>query len=287
VLVCDRSRYDNALWSQFGLSILIDCHWTNRDMQRILFDTGWNAEPLLHNMKVLGITIDSIDTGILSHAHYDHTGGLPHLLGMKAARFQVVAHKEITRPVFQTHSGTLRYIGLEPANLWRLSQSRLILIEAPVELCPGVWVSGTIPRRTDFEKPEKDVVVLRDGQFSPDPERDDMAIVLDMGTHGIVVVTGCCHAGVVNTVKAAQEITENNVLYGLFGGFHLIDKPNDVINKTVGFLRERNVSRIWSGHCTGWEAETVLDAAFRAHYKRFYTGDKITITGSALEDGRA
>jgi len=277
ILVCDRSPYVNALWSQFGLSMLIECRWSGEMIRRILFDTGWTAEPVLHNMEALGVTMESIDALVLSHSHYDHTGGLAGILEAEGARFQVVAHTEITRPVFSTRRKGVHYIGLDPGDLGRLPQSRLLLIKEPLELFPGVWVSGTIPRRTDFEKPETGVYVLKEGEFVPDPELDDMAIVLNMGRKGIVVVTGCCHAGIVNTIKAAREITGNPTVYGVIGGLHLIDLGEEVRKKTIESLSEFSIGHIWSGHCTGWDAEIMLQESFGERSSRFYTGDRITI----------
>ena len=274
VLICDRSRYLKDLGSQFGLSIMADCWWNNLDHRRILFDTGWSAEPLLHNMESLGIAVDSIDTLVLSHAHYDHSWGLPGLLQEEGSRFNIVAHREITRPVYSTRRG-LRYIGLDPRPLKELPPARLTLIEEPVEIYPGVMVTGTIPRVTDFERPEEGVAVLHDGKLVPDPEWDDMALVFDMGQQGIVIVTGCSHAGVVNTVLHSQDITHNPRIQGLVGGFHLVDLDEDVRVKTVNALTDFSIDHIWSGHCTGWEAEWMLRKRFEDRHRMFYSGDRI------------
>jgi len=277
VLVCDRSTYNNDLWSQFGLAVLVDFQWNDDSARRVLFDTGWTAEPLLHNMDCLGITLDSVDTLFLSHAHYDHTGGLPRLLDHEGARFQLVAHPDITRPVFSKRR-EFHYIGLEPSDLDKLPQSRRVLTEDPLEVHPRVWATGTIPRRSEFEKPEKGVYVLDNGKFVPDPEWDDLSMVVDLGEEGIFIVSGCSHAGIVNIIRACQDITGKQTIYGVIGGLHLIDLEEEVKVKTIEALAALDMRHLWTGHCTGLEAELRLQKALGEKCSMFYTGDKITIT---------
>jgi 7,8-dihydropterin-6-yl-methyl-4-(beta-D-ribofuranosyl)aminobenzene 5'-phosphate synthase len=282
VLVCDRSRYTNALWSQFGLSLLLDCWWHDHSMKRILFDVGWEAAPLFHNMSSIGISPESVDACVLSHSHYDHTGGLSSFLGVAGSQCKIVAHADITRPVFSVRK-TLRFIGLDPLVLETAHQSHLLLVETPEEIYPGVWVTGTIPRRTGFEEPEQGVYVMRDGVLVPDPERDDMALVLDLGVKGIMVVTGCAHGGIINTILAAQDIFQKKKIFCLFGGFHLIDVPTGVRDQTLDALVNWEIEKIWTGHCTGWEAEVRLDRSLGHRFTRFFTGDRLTLSSSTKE----
>jgi len=275
VLVCDRSRYLNDLWSQFGLSILVDCWWTNGSTKRLLFDTGWAAEPLLHNMDKLGVGLETIDTLVLSHCHYDHTGGLERLLTSEQARFNVVAHADITRPVYSGRS-YLRYIGLDSPSFDELGAPRRLLVREPTQLGAGVMVTGTIPRVTEFEKPEEGVYVLKDGELRPDPELDDMALVFDVKDEGLVVLTGCSHAGVINTMRHAVQQTQKEHLRALVGGFHLVDLPDHVRRSTVHALSDFDLDEIWSGHCTGWAAEVMIHKVYGERHHRFYTGDRMT-----------
>jgi 7,8-dihydropterin-6-yl-methyl-4-(beta-D-ribofuranosyl)aminobenzene 5'-phosphate synthase len=275
ILICDRSRYINDLWSQFGLSILVDCYYQKNIKKRILFDTGWSLEPLLHNMEELNINPESIDMLVLSHCHYDHTGGLEGILEL-LDDFMLIAHMDITRPVYSDEPD-LHYIGLKPELIDILAPERKILIDNPLQILPQIWVSGTIKRQTSFEKPEKSVYILENGNLVPDPERDDMAIYIDTGKEGIIVITGCGHAGVINTIYHGQSIIGNNRIKALIGGFHLIDLESEVRNKTISKLTEFEIEHIWSGHCTGWDAERMLEDNFKEKHTRFFTGDEISI----------
>ncbi len=275
ILLCDRSRYTNDLWSQFGLSMLVDVYYQDKGLKRILFDTGWSSEPLLHNMEELNISPASIDMLVLSHCHYDHTGGLEGVLDL-LDDFQLIAHREIMRPVYSDEPD-LHYIGLEPELINNLTREEKILVENPLQILPQVWVSGTIQRKTSFEKPEKGVYILKEGNLVPDPERDDMALYIDTGKGGMVVITGCSHAGVINTIYQGQSITGNEKVRSLIGGFHLIDLESEVRNKTISSLTEIDIEHIWSGHCTGWRAERMIEDNFKDRHTRFFTGDEILI----------
>jgi len=136
-------------------------------------------------------------------------------------------------------------------------------------------VTGFVPRKTDFEEPEEGVFVLSGGRMTPDPEEDDMALVFNLGQEGLVVLTGCGHAGVVNTVLAANHIIPDARVSAVVGGFHLIDKTDEVRERSITCLREQGVRDIWSGHCTGHIAEDMLEKAFGERYRRFYSGDRI------------
>lgn len=274
VLVCDRSKYINDLWSQFGLSILADCYWDDGQKRRILFDTGWESEPLLHNMQKLDISTDSIDALVLSHCHYDHTGGLKQLAGNKKDRYKLIAHKDIVRPVYSLKP-EIHYIGIEDKLILELPRDRLMLVSEAAEIYNGIWVTGTIPRVTDFEKPEEDVYVLEEGQFIEDMEEDDMALVFDFGKEGLVVLSGCSHAGIVNTLYHSMKITDNKKIKGVVGGFHLIDLSEEVRSRTIEELGKLDIEKICSGHCTGFEAEHLLREKFNRKHEMFYTGDSI------------
>jgi len=274
VAICDRSRYISPLWSQFGLSIVAECLWSDGDRRLILFDTGWSWLPLEHNLKEIGVDPREIDWIVLSHCHYDHTGGLRGLLNALGDGAALVAQRTITRHVL-SETGGLHSIGLESDVLGMLPAHRRLLVDGPTELFPGVWATGYVPRETDFEEPEEGVFVLENGKLVPDPEEDDMALVFDLGEGGLAVLTGCGHAGVVNTVLAAQRMIPDTAVSTVIGGFHLIDKSETVRRKSVDALKDLGIRRVWSGHCTGHIGERMLEEAFGDNYQRFYSGDRI------------
>lgn len=275
VIITDRSRYLNDLWSQLGLSIMIDCSWENGQKRRILFDTGWEPEPLIRNMKKMNINIDSIDAVVLSHCHYDHTGGLKALIKNKNGRFKLIAHRDIIRPVYSLKP-EIHYIGVDEKLLLGLPKERIMLLSEDIEIYEGIKITGTIPRITDFEKPEEDVYILKDGELIPDSEEDDMALVFDFGEKGIVVISGCSHAGIINTLYQSMKVMNNNKILGVIGGFHLVDLSEDTRLQTVEALSNMEIGSVWTGHCTGYEAEFLIKDKLGKRHEMFYTGDKIT-----------
>lgn len=180
VIISNRTRHGSPLWSEHGLALLIDCHWRNRRSRRILFDTGASGDLLRHNLQTLTVSPEELDVVFLSHCHDDHTGGLASLFDRGRTHFLVVAHPAITRRAYTTRDG-MRSMG-PPPRLWtRIPSSRLILLREPVQLFPGVWVSGSIPRRTAYEMPRQGQYTLEDGCLVPDTDPDDMAMLFDIG----------------------------------------------------------------------------------------------------------
>lgn len=276
ILICDRSGYSNKLLSQFGLSMLLDIMWDDGSARRIMFDTGWDWPALVSNIKTLGLDLKSIQSLVLSHCHYDHTGGLQGLLEKDGFAPHIYAHKEILRPAY-TDEPDVHFIGLNPAALQGLSPDRLHFIEGPTEICPSVFLTGQIPRSTDFEKPEKHVFIREGDKLFVDLEQDDMAIAVDLGEKGLVVITGCSHAGIINTVHHARRITQNHGSLILIGGFHLIDASDAVRDMTIEALCREDITEIYTGHCTGFAAEKELSYRFVERFHMFYTGDTIRL----------
>lgn len=254
--------------------MVIDAFFDDNTSRRTLFDTGWTFPPLLRNLQELGMPIDSIDWLALSHSHYDHTGGLGGVLADPGGRFSLIAHSEITRPVFSQRKA-LKYIGMEPLLLESFPRSRLLLTRDPVEFLPDVWFSGTIPRVTSFEKPEWGVSVLENGSLRPDPENDDSAIFINLPSKGVIVMTGCCHAGLINTLEAARTLFKDRPVIAAIGGFHLIDQEEEVRSKTVEHLDDYPELKVWSGHCTGPVGERMLGDRLGEDFEAFYSGDLI------------
>ncbi len=275
ITVCDRSRYSNSLWSQFGLSMVLDVFFDDCSFRRTLFDTGWTYPPLQNNLAELGIPIESIDWLALSHSHYDHTGGLGGIMKEPEGRFSLIAHEEIARPVYSQRK-SLTYIGMDPSLLGSLPQNRLLLVKEPVEFLPGVWFSGTIPRVTSFEQAEWGVSILEEGILRPDPENDDSSIFVDILSEGILVLTGCCHAGLINTLEAARNLFRERPIVAVIGGFHLVDQKEEVRLQTVDQLSDFPDLRVWSGHCTGEIGERMLGEKLGDRFAPFYTGDLIS-----------
>ena len=275
VIITNRTRHGSPLWSEHGLSLLLDCHWTGRRSRRILFDTGASGDLLKHNLGTLQVSPGDLDAVFLSHGHLDHTGGLSSILDAHEAEFTVVAHPEITRAAVTTRNRLQR---ISPGReTWdRIPSSRLILLREPAQIFPGVWVSGSIPRTTPFEEPREGQFTLEDGCLVPDNDPDDMAMLFDLGSAGPVVITGCSHAGAVNTLLHARTVLGAGETPSLIGGLHLIGAGENRLESTVQGLHELNPAEIRPGHCTGEAAEGALEERFGDRHHPFSTGDRFS-----------
>lgn len=238
--------------SEHGLSILIE--WNGK---RILFDTG-ESDALSTNAELLGISLDNLDYLIISHGHYDHGGNIAKILAINP-HIIVVAHPNCTVPRYSHHENKpIRSIGLTQENRAALigkHHSKQIWCRKPVELIPGLWVSGEIPRITDFET-TGGPFYLDQTKTRPDLIPDDLAIWFDHGD-SLTVITGCCHSGVVNTITYIESITQKPVTE-LIGGLHLVNADQNRLDKTVAFLNDSSLKKIVPMHCTGESAFDLL-----------------------------
>jgi len=250
--VCDHSLF----WGEHGLAFLIET-----ESGCVLFDTGQSGTVLLHNLKLLGTEPEAINALAISHAHYDHSGGLPALLD-HVARIPLHAHLDLFRERFSRREGVTKSVGL-PLDREALEQGlELQLSAAPTEILPGVWTTGEI---TDRPEPEgsSDHHLVRGPEmegWEPDPYRDDMALVLQTGS-GLVVLCGCCHAGLLNTLAHVRR-TFGIDITAVVGGTHLLHADEAHLRRVIEVLRELGVPRLYLNHCTGQRAYVTLAQAF-------------------------
>jgi len=262
VLIDDYAGYESSFLAQHGVSFLIE------DERRILFDTGQSAEPVLHNMGLLGIGPDSIDYVFLSHCHYDHTGGLMGILRAIGRRVPVIAHPSIFRRHFTR--APLRDVGLPFRREEVEELAELYLTADPLPITRNTLSTGEITERENFERVGLEVYTIENGRVVEDGLRDDMALVLRT-SGGWAVVTGCGHAGIVSTVKHAIRLTGGPVKT-VIGGFHLIDATAERIRLTVRGLWELGVEEVYTGHCTGLRAEAAFLEAYGERFHKLHSG---------------
>lgn len=273
VLAEDHAGYDALFWAQFGTSFLISCK-TGEVEKNILFDAAIFAEPILHNMKLLELDPKKdIPMIVLSHCHFDHTGGLVGILKeIGKQNIPIIAHPGITRTVVEMEP-YLWSIGLTTENTKESIEKeggKWILTKEPIKLAPGVITSGEIER--DFEKKVTlSSYNLEAGSLVKDEILDDMSLYLDTMA-GLVIVTSCSHAGIVNIVKQGIKLTGEDKVKAVIGGFHLLDADKERVKLTVKMLKDLGVEKIFTGHCTGLKAEAAFLNTFGENFEELYSG---------------
>jgi len=244
------------LIGEHGLSFFIE---TNN--HKILFDTGQNLA-LSHNAKVLGIPLSQVDTVVLSHGHYDHTGGLQSLLEGRS-NFKLFAHPDIFNEKVKETDDDYKYIGIPlKKDLLEKNNVRLRLDKKPVQLTSGVMTTGEIPLNNDFEDVESTFLLKKNNEIITDTLADDQALILETNS-GLVVLLGCSHRGVINTLKHVSELTAKNKIYAIMGGLHLGKASGLKLRKIMDHLHEFGLEKIGVGHCTGPRAFIALSNEFK------------------------
>jgi len=243
--------------AEWGLSILIEADETN-----ILLDTGTTMS-VCHNADTLGIDLSKVDKIALSHGHYDHTGGLRQVLSRMKKEVEVVAHPDIWASKYSHCQGEAdMYIGI-PFQREELESlgARFNLTTKPVKIADNIMTTGEVPMTTDYEAIDSDLWVKEAGILKPDKLADDLAIIIDTEM-GLVVVLGCAHRGIINTLYHAQQLTGRKEIHIVVGGSHLISASEERIWLTVAALKELGVQRLGLCHCTGLPAAALLAQEF-------------------------
>jgi 7,8-dihydropterin-6-yl-methyl-4-(beta-D-ribofuranosyl)aminobenzene 5'-phosphate synthase len=257
--------------AEWGFSILIEA-----DGRRILMDTGMSCSAV-YNAQLLGVDLNTIDTIVLSHGHLDHTGGLGDTLRRKQAAVRIIAHPDIWADKYIRRESGEQCIGL-PFNRPSLESmgARFELSREPVRITDHVTTSGEIPMTSDYETIDDNLLVRRGSQFVPDPLADDLALIINTGS-GLVVVLGCAHHGLINTLRHARKITGQDSIYAVIGGTHLLRASPERLTQTVAELREMGVQMIGVSHCTGFYASSRLAEEFPEGFFLNNAGTQFTL----------
>ena len=256
---------------EWGLSILVETGGL-----KILFDTGQSISAS-HNADLLGVELGKIDRIVLSHGHYDHTGGLRQILRRIKREIEIIAHPDIWQPKYATRHDEERYIGI-PFHRQTLESlgARFNLSQKPVRITDDIITSGEIPMVTDYEEIEPYLVVKEKDGFKPDKLRDDQALFINT-RGGLVVVLGCAHRGIINTLYHAQKLSRAKTIRMVVGGCHLMDADEERIRLTVAALKELGVQRIGVSHCTGLPAAAIMAQEFGDRFFFNNAGTRISL----------
>ena len=248
------TRTTECCQPEFGLSLLIEAYG-----KRFLLDTG-QGKTLQANASALGVDLSSLDAVVLSHGHYDHTGGLDAL----APQCPVYAVKGVSAPCFSRRDdGVQHWISMPEEASRFLKKSDLRIIDDFTELFPGIFVTGPIPRTSGEDCGGH--FFTDDTCTTPHAVPEEQSILLQDG----ILITGCCHAGVINTVEACRRARPDIPIRAIIGGLHLLHAGQKRLEQTAEYLSRLPLEQVVLMHCTGDEAGEFLQSRLKC---RVYWG---------------
>jgi 7,8-dihydropterin-6-yl-methyl-4-(beta-D-ribofuranosyl)aminobenzene 5'-phosphate synthase len=264
-LVEDTALSDGLL-AEHGLSF-----WIEYGDKQILFDTG-QSDILVRNAKALGIDLAEANAIVISHGHYDHTGGLSAILDI-APKATVYLHPAAIEPKFSRKTSGVNSIGMPYLAKKAVKRRHVIWTATPAQIFPGVSVTGQVSRVNNFED-VGGAFFVDENCKKPDELLDDQTLFIE-STKGLVVVLGCAHSGVVNVLDYISNLTSRNKIYAVLGGMHLLKASRMRIANTTEAFKKYEIQKIVPLHCTGWKATRELKNTFGDKCSLLSTGGQI------------
>ncbi len=259
-ILVDNYVDSQKLKAEHGLSVLIEA-----DNEKILFDCG-QSDLILNNAKILGIDLKSITRIVLSHGHYDHTGGFLPLLKYLNREVEVHAHPLIFEKKFHQYKGfndfiTNRYIGIpETAQTYERNGAKFLLSKESVRISDNIYFSGQIDKEGK-DNLEDSLLIKEHDVFIKDPLYDDISMFVTLPGL-LVVVTGCAHSGIINILNKAKDLRLDGRSLVIIGGLHLAAKNDAYMDNVIKEFQKYNIKLLVPGHCSGINSFVKLKNSF-------------------------
>ncbi len=246
-VLCENTVFGNGPIAEHGWSVFLET-----DAGNFLFDTG-QGKAIIHNANYFKKDLSSIEAIMLSHHHGDHTGGLLDVLDYTGEKV-VYAHSDIFRDAYNTRYRRMSYAGIPyRREVLEGKGAQFDLSRDFRQIAPGLYLTGEIPRITPYEKGDAYLVIKDNDQLRSDPVIDDQSLIIET-EDGLFIILGCCHAGIINTLKHAVHVTGQKRIHTVIGGTHLGPVSNEQREESIKALKEFNIERLGVSHCTGMKA---------------------------------
>ena len=276
-------EFKNSILAEHGFSAMVTIT-ADEKSRSLLFDFGFSENGAAFNADALGLDLTSVEAMVLSHGHMDHFGGLEQLakrVGKKG--IELAVHPAAFRNSRYIKVSEEFKIGLPAITRERFENAGISLVESEkprMLLDDSVLFLGEIPKQTEFEKGFPRMFYDEDGESKWDPIEEDSAIVAHVKGKGLVILTGCAHSGIINTVKYAQEVSGVDSIFAVMGGFHLTGAEFEpIIKPTTEALKKLNPRYIVPTHCTGRKAVMHLEKEMPERFLLNMSGTRMVFAG--------
>lgn len=275
-ILVENTASRNDLQAEHGLAF-----WIEYAGKCILWDTG-QSDILLQNAQVLEINLNRADAIVLSHGHYDHTGGLSAVRHL-TPQSPVYLHPAALEAKYSQKASSVRSIGMSDAAKQVVRSGPVVWTQSPLEILPGMWITGQVPRVTPYE--DTGGAFFRDADCRvKDDLLDDQSLFMKT-EKGLVVVLGCGHSGVVNILDFISRLSGEKEIHAVIGGMHLLNADSIRIDRTVEAFQKYRVQRVIPLHCTGVIATEAMKNVFGGQCISLGSGGKIDFQQKDSEYG--
>jgi len=252
---------------EWGLCFLLEVEDAEGKSHKVVSDTGMTKEAILHNIKRLKLDLSDLELIFLSHGHLDHTATTVEIIKLAGGGVKVVSHPYVFLQRFHIDKkGKRTALGVPEGEGEAEIESaggEILQSKEPLEILPGLWTTGQVPRKMDFEvplppSPRERLEIVVEGEPIPDQILDDQALWMDVANVGPMVITACAHSGVINTLLQVEHLGGFKAIHGLTGGTYLVGRSEEYLQRTIEELRKFNIRLLAPCHCTGFKAMSRL-----------------------------
>jgi 7,8-dihydropterin-6-yl-methyl-4-(beta-D-ribofuranosyl)aminobenzene 5'-phosphate synthase len=284
-ILADANVQMGRVVGEAGFAALVKVEYDDSSEFQFLFDVAGGTPALEHNVEVMKETVkrdlSPIEMIILSHGHWDHVAGLLKVFELTNKSAPVLCHPDaLLHKVFTSDDGKRSEIGIHKYFSASELESKFEVITTtePYKIADGIMTTGVVPRINDYERLTGNLQKMtteKDGKETPDYIEDDLSVFFHMKDDSVIILTGCCHSGVVNTIEHVVNLAGSSSVIGIVGGLHLHDASKTRLEKTTKSLKKYPITTLAPCHCTGLRGRAALMYAFEESFKDIGTGSTL------------